>query len=113
MITPLTEFPEGLETLLAIVGRDHHRLSERPGLDFSAVEEEMGTRYEAAFESADGLVFTLTEPAYEPELGVQVHIAAGTDVHRPRPSCSSRSSSPSTDLRWRAMALSTSTRATS
>jgi len=105
LITPLTEFPEGLETLLAVVGRDHHQLSERPGLEFSAIEEEMGTRYEAAFESADGLVFTLTEPAYEPELGVQVHIAAGTDPRVAETALLAALELSVEDLRWRAMAL--------
>jgi hypothetical protein len=105
LITPLTEFPEGIETLLAIVGRDHHRLSERPGLEFSAVEEEMGTRYEAAFETAEGLVFTLTEPAYEPELGVQVHIAAGTNPRVAETELLAALELSVEDLRWRAMAL--------
>ncbi|NNJ46512.1 MAG: hypothetical protein HKP18_01625 [Acidimicrobiia bacterium] len=105
MITPLSEFPEGVETLLAIIGRDHHQLSEQHGLDFSAVEEEMGTRYEAAFRSANGTVFTLTEPAYEPELGVQAHIAGGTDARQAETELLESLELSLEDLRWRAMAL--------
>lgn len=105
MITPLTDFPEGIGTLLAIVGRDHHQLSEQHGLDFSAVEEEMGTRYEAAFESAAGTVFTVTEPAYEPELGVQVHIAADTDARAAEAGLLDGLALSLEDLRWRALAL--------
>jgi hypothetical protein len=105
LITPLSEFPEGIETLLAIIGRDHHQLAEQHGLDFAAVDEEMGTRYEAAFESADGVVFTLTEPAYEPELGVQVHIAAGTDGRAAETDLLESLELSLADLRWRAMAL--------
>ncbi len=105
MITPLAEFPEGIETLLAIIGRNHHQLSERPGLDFAAVEEEMGTRYEAAFETGDGLLFTLTEPAYEPELGVQVHITSGIDPRLAETGLLAALDLSLEDLRWRAMAL--------
>ena len=105
MITPLAELPEGVETLLAIVGRDHHQLAEQHGLGFSAVEEEMGTRYEAAFESPNGIVFTLTEPAYEPELGVQVHIAADTDGRTAETELLESLELSLEDLRWRALAL--------
>jgi hypothetical protein len=65
----------------------------------------MGTRYEAAFESADGIVFTLTEPAYEPELGVQVHIAADADARAAEAGLLEALELSLEDLRWRALAL--------
>ena len=104
-MNPLLDIPEGLDQLLAVIGRDHHRLSEIPGLDFAAVEEEMGTRYEAAFASASSAPFLLTEPAYEPELGVQVHIPPGTDVHQAEKELLTSLNLEVTDLRWRATAL--------
>ena len=104
-MNPLADIPEGLDQLLAIVGLDHHRLSEIPGLGFTAVEEEMGTRFEAAFESANGVPFLLTEPAYEPELGVQVHIVPSTDIHQAETALLESLQLEVTDLRWRATAL--------
>jgi hypothetical protein len=105
LITPLTEVPEGLEQLLAIVGLDHHRLSELAGLDFAAVDEEMGTRYEVAFEAASGLTFQLTEPAYEPELGVQVHVPVGTEIRPAEDELLHSLDLDVADLRWRAAAI--------
>ncbi|NNC93656.1 MAG: hypothetical protein HKN80_14325, partial [Acidimicrobiia bacterium] len=102
---PLTDIPEGLDQMLAIIGRDHHRLSELPGLNFSTVEEEMGTRFETAFASSNDKAFLLTEPAYEPELGVQVHIAPGTDIHQAETELLESLELTVTDLRWRATAL--------
>ena len=90
--------------LVAIIGLDHHRLSEIPGLSFSAVEEEMGTRYEAAF-AAGGLIFLLTEPAYEPELGVHAHVEPGTDLQQAEAALLQSLDLDVTDLRWRAAAL--------
>jgi hypothetical protein len=104
-MNPLGEIPTGLDQLLAIVGLDHHRLSELPGLDFAAVEEEMGTRFEVAFESASGLTFVLTEPAYEPELGVQVHVPPGTDIPLAEQELLETLNLEVTDLQWRAAAL--------
>jgi hypothetical protein len=104
-MNPLADIPGGLDQLLAIIGLDHRRLSEVPGLDFAAVEEEMGIRFEAAFESAGGLEFLLTEPAFEPELGVQVHVVPGTDVHRAEEELLQSLNLEVTDLRWRAGAL--------
>jgi hypothetical protein len=101
----LIEIPPGLDQLLAIVGLDHHRLSEMAGLHFAAVEEEMGTRFEVAVESASGLALLLTEPAYEPELGVQVHVAPGTDVRLAEEELLRSLELEATDLRWRAAAL--------
>ncbi len=105
MITPLTDIPDGLGELLAIIGLDHHRISEQPGLNFAAVEEEMGNRYEVAFESEGGLVFLLTQPAYQPELGVQVHVPAGTDLRQAEVELLESLRLEVTDLRWRAAAL--------
>ncbi len=102
---PLAEIPDGLDQLLAIIARDHHQLSEGPGLEFAAVEEEMGTRFEAAFESATGLSFLLTEPAYEPELGVQVHVPPGTNIHEAETELLDSLNLEVTDLQWRATAL--------
>jgi len=104
-MNPLTDIPEGLDQLMAIIGLDHHRLSEIPGLDFATVEEEMGTRFEAAFESTAGLQILLTEPAFEPELGVQAHILPGTDIHQAEKELLGSLELEVTDLRWRATAL--------
>ena len=102
---PLVEIPEGLDRLLAIVGMDHHRLSEIPGLDFGAIEEEIGTSFEAAFESHDGMAFLLTEPAFEPELGVQVHVSPDSDILLAEKQLLESLALEVSDLRWRAAAL--------
>lgn len=104
-MNPLADIPGGLDQLLAIIGLDHHRLSELPGLDFAAVEEEMGIRFEAAFESTGGGTFLLTEPAYEPELGVQVHVAPGSDIRHAEMELLASLNLQVTDLQWRATAL--------
>ena len=102
---PLDDVPDGADVLLAVIGADHHRVAELTRLDFAAVEEEMGTRFEAAFESGTGTAFVLIEPAFEPELGVNVHVATGTDLFGAEAELLESLGLENSALSWRATAL--------
>jgi hypothetical protein len=101
----LSEVPAGATDLLAIIKSDRSQLRERTTLDFAAVEEEFGTRYEAAFESEAGTIFALVQPAYESELGVNVQVFPGTGHHAAEAELLGALGLETTDLSWRATAL--------
>ena len=101
----LPEIPDGVDDLLAVIKADHHRIAELAHLEFAATDEEMGTRFETAFETEAGTRFVLVEPAYEPELGVNVHILPGTDKAGAEAELLESLGLETADLSWRATAL--------
>ena len=101
----LDHIPDTAAELLAIIRADHTRIAELTPLEFAAVEEEMGTRFEAAFESEAGTTFVLIEPAFEPELGVNVHVPDGTDLFGAEAELLDALGLETSDLSWRATAL--------